>query len=483
MLKRFTIRQRIIATFLVIVLTGGFVQLAIAGRQLQLATLEFYQHHLETDALLIASTLSEPLENYLDGEGTRDMQRLLASLQRDSEQHYLIVDRGYRVIAYTAGTGYEQVDRLAGTPELVTASSGQIGSDIHNGPDGIERVFVAVPVQYEGSTLGYLILSRPIAPAYAEVYQQWLELGSTTLPVIVLVIAVGLWLSGTISRPVQQLRNSAMKMARGDLSTRIDSHSEDEVGQLAKAFNYMAEQIEGLMHTQRSFVSNAAHELRTPLMTLKLRVEALEDDGLPLSDRTRYMREIQQEIDHMAELVSSLLVLARIDEGRHQPDRGDADTTSTLYDIARHWRIAAAKVGLRCDPRIPENLPNLPLPANDLRLVLDNLLGNAVKYTATGEIGFTVEQTPGQVIMHVCDTGIGFEPGQAAQLFTRFYRTEHARHDFEGNGLGLSIVQAILQQYGASITAESDGIGKGAAFVVRIPLIADAPSYALPVQQ
>lgn len=483
MLKRLTIRQRIVATFLVIALTGGFVQLAIAGRQLQLATLEFYQHHLETDALLIASTLSEPLEHYLEGEGTRDMQRLLASLQRDSEQHYLIVDGSYRVIAYTAGTGYEQVDRLAGTPELVTASSGQIGSDIHNGPDGIERVFVAVPVQYEGSTVGYLILSRPIAPAYAEVYQQWLELGSTTLPVIVLVIGVGLWLSGTISRPVQQLRNSAMKMAKGDLSTRIDSHSEDEVGQLAKAFNYMAEQIEGLMQTQRSFVSNAAHELRTPLMTLKLRVEALEDDGLPPDDRTRYMREIQQEIDHMAELVSSLLVLARIDEGRHQPDRSDADTTSTLSDIGRHWRIAAAQAGLTCDPCIPENLPELPLPANDLRLVLDNLLGNAVKYTAEGHIDFTVEQVPGQVIIRVCDTGIGFEPGQAGQLFTRFYRTEHARLDFEGNGLGLSIVQAILQQYGASITAESDGIGTGAAFVVRIPLVANAAPRGLPVQQ
>lgn len=86
------------------------------------------------------------------------------------------------------------------------------------------------------------------------------------------------------------------------------------------------------------------------------------------------------------------------------------------------------------------------------------------------------------MIICVRDTGIGFEPEQAARLFTRFYRTEHARHDFEGNGLGLSIVQATLQQYGASVTAESDGIGKGAAFVVRIPLTADAESRPLPVQ-
>jgi signal transduction histidine kinase len=318
--------------------------------------------------------------------------------------------------------------------------------------------------------LGFLVLSSLMQPANDEVMRQWLQLASATLPVIAVVIVASLWLSGTISRPVQQLRNSALKMAGGELDTRIESDAQDEVGQLAKTFNYMAEQVEGLMQTQRSFVSNAAHELRTPLMTLKLRVEALEDETLPMDDRSRYLHEIHQELDHMAELVSSLLVLARIDEGRHRQNGSITDTASTLYDIARHWRIAAVQAGLVCDPQIPIDLPDLPLTPNDLRLVLDNLLSNAIKYTDTGKICLTVEQVSGQVVMCVQDTGIGFTPEQATQLFTRFYRSEQARRDFDGNGLGLSIVQAVLQQYGASIRAESDGVGRGATFTVTVPI-------------
>jgi signal transduction histidine kinase len=471
MLKSLTIRQRILLTFLATVLIGGLVQLIIAGRQLQLATLEFYQHHLETDALMIAATLSEPLEHYLDGEGTQELQRILGNIQGETVHDYLIVDSGYHVVGFTAGIGYETVERVSQTPELTEAAHGSIGADIRNGHDGTEHLYVAVSMLYEGRNIGFLVLSRLMQPAYDEVMRQWLQLGSATLPVVLTAVIASLWLSATISRPVQQLRNSALKMARGELDTRIAiTTQQDEVGQLARSFNYMAEQLEGLMKTQRSFVSNAAHELRTPLMTLKLRVEALEDDALPSDDRIQYMREIQQEINHMAELVSSLLVLARIDEGRHQRNGSVTDTASTLHDIARHWRITAKQAGLACDSQIPNDLPDLPLTSNDLRQVLDNLLSNAIKYTAKGEVSLVVEQCLGQVAMRVHDTGIGFTPEQSTQLFTRFYRSDQVRSNFDGNGLGLSIVQAILQQYGASITAESDGVGKGATFTVTIPI-------------
>lgn len=474
MFKRFTIRQRILVTFLIITLTGAVTQLVIAGHQLQLSTLEFYQHHLETDALLIAGTVSEPLEHYLDGEGSTSIQRLLASLQRDGDYDYVIVDQNYRVIGYASDMIYSPQTAIPITPELVEAGTGDIGSDMRKDDNGHTRLYIAVGVKYEQHILGYLIASRPMQPAYNEVYQQWLELGSTTLPVIVLVIIAGLWLSRTISHPVQALRNSALKMAEGALDTRIQTDSQDEVGQLAHTFNYMAEQIESLMQTQRSFISNAAHELRTPLMTIKLRVEALEDETLPSAERAVYLKELHEEIDHMAALVSSLLVLARIDEGRegrHQQNANLTDTASALQDIVRHWRIKAKEAGLGFDSDIPADLANLPLTPNDLRLVLDNVLGNAIKYTTEGSVTFSARQTPTQMTLEVVDSGTGFDPAQADQLFSRFYRSEEARAYFEGNGLGLSIVQAILNQYGGTISARSAGKNLGATFTIELPLI------------
>ncbi|MCA9913753.1 MAG: HAMP domain-containing histidine kinase, partial [Anaerolineae bacterium] len=354
-------------------------------------------------------------------------------------------------------------------PDLVEAGRGEVGTDIRQGHDGVDHLYAAAPILYENQIQGYLILAQLMEPAYNEVRQQWIELGGATLPVIALVIGASLWLSGTISHPVQQLRNSALRMADGALDTRIDGTSQDEVGELARTFNYMAEQLESLMQTQRSFVSNAAHELRTPLMTLKLRAEALEDEALSTAERSQYLQEIQDEIDHMAELVSSLLVLARIDEGRHKHSSPINDTASALMDVARHWRIAANKANLDFEAQIPEDLPSVPLATNDLRLVLDNLLGNAIKYTTEGRVCLAVRQKPDALMLEVKDTGIGFSAEQGAQLFTRFYRSEHTRTQFEGNGLGLSIVQAILEQYGAKITASSGGIGKGATFTVAIP--------------
>lgn len=470
MRRQLTIRQRIVATFLLIVLGGGVLQLFIAGRQLQQATLEFYQHHLETDALMIASTLSEPLEHYLDGEGTQEMQRVLGSIQQEVAHDYLIVDRAYRVIGFSADTGYGSVDRVDALPELTAAASGNIGSDIRNGHDDKPHLYVAVPILYESHSLGYLVLSRLMRPAYDEVTRQWLELAIATLPVVLLVIVSGLWISRTISQPIQLLRNSALQMAEGALDTRINIHTHDEVGQLAQTFNYMAAQLESLVQTQRSFVSNAAHELRTPLMTLKLRAEALTDDTLPTEERNRYIEEIQDELNHMAELVSSLLVLARLDEGRHISQGVSTDTSATLQDIARHWRIRAIHSGLAYTVEVAETLPNSVMPPNDLRLVIDNLLSNAIKYTKQGQVTLSAKHIGQHIVIQVRDTGIGFNTDDHQQLFTRFYRTDLARSNFEGNGLGLSIVEAILQRYNATIRAESAGSGHGATFSVQIPV-------------
>lgn len=467
-LNKLTIRLRILVIFILVALTGGMVQFISAGRQLETATLEFYQHHLETDALLVATTFAEPLEHYLEGEGDDGIGRILTTLQQEVGHDYLILDWNYRVVGYTANTGYEQVEVVAQTPELIAARSERIGADIRPNRNGEATLYLAVAVMYEGESLGYLVLSEPMQPAYTEVNQRYVELAGATLPVIAMVIGASLWISRTISRPIQRLRNSALRMAKGELDTRIKITSQDEVGQLAQTFNYMAGQLETLMKTQRSFVSNAAHELRTPLMTLKLRAEALSDKTLPQPERENYLSEIHQEIDHMAELVSSLLMLARIDEGQYTHAGVITDTFSTLHDIIRHWRIEAEAKGLQFVVQIDPDLPELPMNPNDMRIVLDNLLSNAIKYTAQGSIRVNVSHQQAMFIFQIYDTGIGFSAAQGAHLFERFYRSEEVRGKFAGNGLGLSIVKAILDYYGALIEVQSKGLGEGAAFTVRL---------------
>lgn len=471
MLHRRTIRQRILITFITIVLTGGALQLLIAGHQLQQATIEFYQHHLETDALLLSAAFSEPLGHFLEGEEEADFPQTLARLQQEltHDHDYLILDATYRVIGYTPDYEPQSLSRVPETPELSTARARKIGANIRSDEQGENTLYVAVQILDEDKLVGYLVLSRAMQPAYTEAFQRWLELLLVSMPVLALVTIASLWISGTILRPIEHLKNSALRIASGDFKARIESHTDDEVGQLAQTFNYMAGQIENLLKTQRSFVSNAAHELRTPLMNLKLRIEALNDPSLPRTDHEHYLTEIQQEVDHMAALVSSLLVLARIDEGRHLADRSPTDTASAIHDLVRQWRITAEKVGVNLAAHLPPNIPDLSVSSSDLRLILDNLLSNAIKYSPQGAVQFNVMIEASSLIITIRDDGIGFSPDQAQRLFERFYRSEEARSTFQGNGLGLSIVKAIVEQNAGQITAHSAGYGCGATFTVRFP--------------
>ncbi|HVU10252.1 MAG TPA: HAMP domain-containing sensor histidine kinase [Phototrophicaceae bacterium] len=483
MLKRLTIRQRILLIFTSIVVVGSILQLLIAGGQLQNETLDFYRQQLETDALIGGVSLGGSLERFANTDESRaGLQNLLAALQNQVGQDVVLTDRDFDVIGYTQTQSVQYGQRLSLTPELTQAQTNTVGTDIRTDADGVRRLYAAAPLVHDSRLIGYIILSQPTAPMDADVRQRWLELALGTLPIVALVIAASLWISGTISRPIQQLRNSALQMAAGALDTRIAEHGEDEVGQLGKAFNYMAEQLENLLQSQRSFISNAAHELRTPLMTIKLRIEGLSDTQLSSAQRSEYLLELHQEVDYMAQLVTSLLTLARIDEGRHTVDATEKyDSVALLQDIARHWRIEAQKAQVKFQAEIAPDIPDLSIPANDLRIVLDNLLSNALKYTPQGTITMTARSEAATLKLSVVDTGQGFAAGEAEHLFTRFYRTPEVRaQHIPGTGLGLAIVREILKQNQGEIKAKSAGIGSGASFTVTLPLTPAAASSSEP---
>jgi len=183
----------------------------------------------------------------LEGESDDGLGRTLSALQQQVGHNYLILDMNHRAIGYTANSGYQmggQVTYQMGgqvtvTPELTRARSEGIGADIRPNSTGEATLYLAVSIQHEGDMLGYLVLSEPMQPAYDDVNRRYAELAVATLPVIGLVIAASLWVSGSISKPIQHLRNSALLMAKGHLQTRIPITSQDEIGQLAESFNYI----------------------------------------------------------------------------------------------------------------------------------------------------------------------------------------------------------------------------------------------------
>ncbi len=472
MMSGLGIRQKLFLVFVSITIVGGLALFLRAGLQLQDATVEFFQRDLEAGALTAANALVEVLEHVREGEDSYAELQALLQRYAHHEWAFTLMDTDLRVLASTYTPRYPILTQLPETPEVRAALNGTSGRTVRTDENGEDRAYVAVPVSYEGETIGVLRASSLMAPAYEEAERGWWQLAGAMLPILVLVIAASFWFGRTLTRPLQQLSRSAMRIAEGVLDERVTVESEDELGQLGHAFNFMAERINGLLTAQRSFVSNAAHELRTPLMTLKLRIDALQNETLPEAQRATYLKEAAAEVDRMAMLINQLLALARLDEDRHQADDPPEDSAAFFRDAARNWHIRARERGVDFQAEIPTTLPSAAIAASDLHIILDNLLSNALKYTPSGgRVRLQVVADSDSLQLTISDTGQGFDAEAAERLFERFFRAEDARRQhIPGTGLGLSIVNAVLERCNGAITAKSDGPGQGAVFEVRLPL-------------
>jgi signal transduction histidine kinase len=470
-MSKLGIRAKVLLIFTSVTLLGELLLFLSAGWQIQKATLEFYQRDLQTSASNMANVLAEPMEGDEEERPTgRGLQNLLERNQTESGIMFTVLDGQGRVLASTYTPLYPLAEPLPDAAEVSAALAGHAAREIRRSETGEKLAYVAVPILYEGRVIGVVRVAAPMSTAYRQARHKLYGLAAVALPILLLTIAASLWLGQTLIRPIKRLHASALRIADGALDERVEVKSADEIGQLAKAFNFMAGRVNVLLSAQRTFVSNAAHELRAPLMSLKLRNEALQNQPLSDEQRAVYQAELAKEIDQMSALISQLLILARLDEARHLVDQPPGDLVAFLRDVARTWRIRANAAHLRFESDIPPALPNVPVAASDLQIILENLLGNAVKYTPAGGRVFLQAAHDRQAFrLIVSDTGEGFSPEEHDKLFERFSRLVRVRdEDVSGTGLGLAIVKAVLERYGGTIAARSDGPDRGATFEVTL---------------
>ncbi|MEZ4667073.1 MAG: HAMP domain-containing sensor histidine kinase [Anaerolineae bacterium] len=468
-----SIRRRLVVTFTTITAVGGLALFFIAGRLLENATIDYFKRDILTETVTLAGTLSGG-----DHDGDNSVvasplaQYALRRLRSEPDWQFYVLNEHGQIIDNHEAQLTSPPDLQS--PEIQNALSGIESQSIASNAEGVNQLQSAAPILFkDGIVRGVVWLIAPMKPAYDLVNSRWAQLAAIVFPVIGLIVIASLWVSQTLIRPISQLHAAALRIATGQHDERIQLNRQDELGQLARAFNTMVDSLKTLLTAQRSFVSNASHELRAPLMSMKLRVEALKDESLSPDDRRAYLNETYTEVEHMAQLVTSLLMLARLDEGKHPVRVEPYDVAAYLQDIVRNWRIRTAQSGILLQTDIADTLPDIKISAADLRIVLDNLLGNAAKYTPNGgEIWLKANASKNELIIEVTDTGEGFPPENVPHLFERFFRSNLDRNKhIPGTGLGLAIVDAIVKQNGGTVQGMSAGLGKGAAFTVRMPVV------------
>ncbi len=305
------------------------------------------------------------------------------------------------------------------------------------------------------ATLGFL----------QSVWWQFL-LAGTVAGLISLLIAR--WLARGMTQPMRDMASAARAMETGDYSSRIDTRSRDEVGQLAVAFNRMSAEMALLEESRRDLVANVSHELKTPITAIRAHLENLADGVEQPDPKTLHVMLSQTE--RLGRLVDQLLDLSRLESGEVARHAEPMSLAPVAARVISEISVGRALTDVTLHNEVPDDI-RVHADIERIHQVLYNLLDNAVRFTPPGghvSIGATPEDA--RVVIEVADTGVGIGAEHLPRLFERFYRADpsRSREDGGGTGIGLAIARSIVEGHGGRITAASEP-GHGATFTFDLP--------------
>lgn len=287
---------------------------------------------------------------------------------------------------------------------------------------------------------------------------------------ILAFVVVGLF-SYRLVKPLRQMSAAAKSFGDGDFSIRVPVTSNDEIGQLATAFNNMADSLSGSESMNRSFVANVSHELKTPMTTIAGFIDGILDGTIPPDMQNHYLQLVSEETGRLARLIQNMLDLSKLESGEYQVNARMFNIWETLTGVAlsAEQRINDGMIdidGLTMDEKV------LVYADPDLiHQVAYNLLDNAIKFTpAGGTIRFGVERLGPEVEVSIWNSGQGISPEALPYVFQRFYKEDQSRGlHARGAGLGLNICKVLVNLSGGQIRVESKQ-GEWCRFVFTLPV-------------
>lgn len=332
------------------------------------------------------------------------------------------------------------------------------------------------PIVIAGEEAGILLLSgqQPTRSALEAAFIR--RLGAyivfSGLAAVMLAVILGALISRGLSKPIRELTRATRKMADGDLHQQVNVHSNDEIGELAQAFNKMSSDLAKSFHLRRQMTADIAHELRTPLALIIGHAEAVSDGVLPASKEN--FEIIREEAGKLEGLVNDLRTLSLADAGELSLDLQPVEINQLLADVQSHHahRFHQKRIILDLEPA--PGAPKVTLDPMRFGQVLGNILDNALRYTPEGgRVEMTCKVEGGFVQITIHDSGEGVAAEEAIRLFDRFYRADPSRtRDEGGSGLGLAIAKSIVEMHNGKIWAESEK-GGGLRVFIQLPTISN----------
>lgn len=396
-----------------------------------------------------------------------NVEKALLGLEETGVSRVMVTDTAGRVL-YDSRQQENARGQYAFYTEIARALGGN--DAFYCGYDGeafLSRA--AAPVVYRSQIIG-------VVYAYQYDAQQGtllreLQKNLMTISVVAAVFAIGVsfLLSRMFTRRISRLLQAIRTVREGSYSHRAQISGSDEIAQIAGEFNSLTGRLQTTEEARRRFVSDASHEMKTPLAGIKLLTDSiLQTENIDPETTREFVSDIGDEASRLERITEDLLRLTRLDSGAIDP-AVRVEVKPVLERASRMLQPVAKErgVALRCQA---DAAAAVLATSGDVHQILYNLMENGVKYTpAGGFVHATVSVREGQVIMSVEDNGIGIPPEDMPHIFERFYRVDKARsRQIGGTGLGLSIVGDTVQRRSGEITV-SPRVGGGTVFTVRFP--------------
>lgn len=323
----------------------------------------------------------------------------------------------------------------------------------------------------DGNMMGHTMMGMQEQEFLESVHNSLIWVGSA---IVLVGLAASYALARSITVPLRKLNAAAQAIERGNFSHKVEVSSNDEVQQLASAFNRMAEALEQNNRLRKQLLADIAHELKTPLAVIQGNLEGMVD-GVVDTDKEQ-LNSLFEETVHLNRLINDLRDLSLAEAGQLSLQKDPADINQLVFHAVGMAKRLADEKEIEVECTLGD-LPTIEVDANRIRQVVFNLLTNAVRYTdAGGRVAVTTlvghKDAKDWVVISVCDNGQGVAPEDLPHIFDHFYRADKSRNRKSGGtGIGLAIVKQLIETHGGRVRVDSKP-GEGSCFHVWLPTAA-----------
>jgi len=335
--------------------------------------------------------------------------------------------------------------------------------------DGAMQSHAAMPIYSYGTLIGCIYMTESDSEQGALIASIHNNIFTITLILELAVIIFSVWFATGYSARLRKIMSSIRRVWSGDYTHKVDIGGNDELTMLGNAFNDLTHRLDVSESKRQRFVSDASHELKTPLASIKLLSDSILQNDMDLETVKEFVGDIGNEADRLNRMSQKLLLLAKTEDSVDE-ELEIVQIAPTIERVVKMLSMIAQTQNIEICTDLQQDSPILILE-DDLYQIIFNLVENGIKYNLPGgKLSISLQQTEDTAIIRVQDTGVGISEEALTHIFERFYRVDKARsRKSGGSGLGLSIVRILVERNKGTISVASTP-GEGTSFTVTFPV-------------